>query len=195
MTTIKARRRVGTGKGAGRRIRDKGMIPAVIYGNGKENVNIAFDPRDVKAILTSDLGINSTFAVAVDGGEEVALARFAAFQKDPVRRTLVHADVQRLDPERLMTFKVPLRLIGTGPAQRIGCKIRFVTRHVKVRCRPQDVPAELTVSTESLEPSSAIRLSDMEVSSELTLMYKDNAPIVQSGAAPVAKTDDGGDKK
>ncbi len=189
MTTLKARRRVGTGKGAGRRIRDKGMIPGVMYGNGLENVNVAFDPRDVREILTSAKGINSTFSLDVDGGEDVALARIAAFQKDPVRRTLVHADIQRLDPERKLTFKVPIRLTGNGPAQRIGSKIRFVTRYVKVLCRPQDVPAELTVSTEALEPSSAIRLSDMDVSSELTLMYKDNAPIVQAGSAPVAKAD------
>jgi len=163
-----------------------------MYGNGKDNVNLAFDPRDLKAILTSAKGINSTFSVAVDGGEDVGLARVAAFQKDPVRRTIVHADIQRLDPERKLTFKVPLRLTDVGPAQRIGCKIRFVTRHVKVMCRPEDVPAELTVSTEALEPSTAIRLSDMTVDSTLTLMYKDNAPIVQAGAAPVAKsTNDG----
>ena len=184
---LQARRRVGTGKGAGRRIRDNGMIPGVMYGNGQDNVNLAFDPRHVKAILTSPKGINSTFSVDVDGGEDVALARFASFQKDPVRRTLVHADVQRLDPERKLAFKVPLRLVDSGPAQSIGCKIRFVTRHVKVLCRPEDVPAEITVSTKSLEPSSAIRLSDMTVDSTLTLMYKDNAPIVQAGAAPVAK--------
>jgi large subunit ribosomal protein L25 len=158
-----------------------------MYGNGKDNVNLAFDPRDLKAILTSSKGINSTFSVAVDGGEDVGLARVAAFQKDPVRRTLVHADIQRLDPKRKLTFKVPLRLVDTGPAQSIGCKVRFITRHVKVNCLPEDVPAEITVSTKTLEPSTAIRLSDMTVDSKLTLMYKDNAPIVQAGSAPVAK--------
>jgi len=188
---IEARRRVGTGKGAGRRIRSNGLVPAVLYGAGGPSVNLALDPRDVKKILGSARGMNSTFSVTVNGGESVALAKFSEFQRHPLKRTLVHADIVRLDPERLVRFKVPLNLTGVGPAQKMGARMRHVTREVVVECRPADCPEQVAVDTSTMEPATTIRLSDVVPGPGLRLVFSDNAPVVEAGPiAPVVKVEE-----
>lgn len=181
--TLEARRRVGTGKGAGRRIRAMGMIPAVLYGGSAGPVNLAVQPKDIKNIMSSARGANATFELRVDGGETVGLVRIADFQKDPVRRTLVHCDLQRLDPAAKRQYKVPVKLDGVGPAQKMGAKLRFVTREVVLECVPQVVPTEVTVSLNELEPGGIIRLSDVAPPEGTQILFRDNAPIVVAGTA------------
>ncbi|HIA04291.1 MAG TPA: 50S ribosomal protein L25 [Myxococcales bacterium] len=190
MTTLKARRRVGTGKGAGRRIRDRGMVPAVLYGNGGEAVNLALEPKAAKAILTSGRGINSVFTLEVDGGETVPMARIINFQKHPVRRTLVHCDIQRLDPTKIRLFKVPVQLTGESPAVKIGCKLTFSTRIVRVNCLPSDCPETFEVNIDGLDPGDIIRIEELEVPETLELLYRDNAPIVSVTATAIVYEED-----
>jgi len=187
---LEARRRVSTGKGAGRRIRSLGLVPAVLYGGDQAPVNLAVEPKAIKHILGGPKAMNTMFQVSVDGGETVSLARVAAIQKDPVRRTLVHCDLQRLDADKALKFKVPITLDGVGPAQKIGAKIRFVTRRVVLRCRPEDVPAAVLVDMTRLKPGGSIRLSDLVIGESLELLYRDNAPIVVAGNAPSGTDDD-----
>ncbi len=188
--TLEARRRVGTGKGAGRRIRSNGLAPAVLYGHGGEAVNLAVDPRDVKRILATEHGMNSTFTLSVNGGETVAVAKIADLQKHPVKRSLVHVDLLRLDPERALEVKVPLNLSGVGPAQKMGARIRHVTREIRVRCKPALIPAAITVDTSTLEPATSVKLADVKVAPGLELVYSHNALVVEAGPVViVAKTE------
>lgn len=187
---LEARRRVGTGKGAGRRIRTTGLVPAVLYGGTADAVNLAVEPKAIKQILSGPRGMNTTFAISVDGGETVSMARVMAIQKDPVRRTLVHCDLQRLDSDKSMKFKVPVTLDGIGPAEKIGATVRFVTRRVVVKCKPGDVPASVVVDTSKLGVGESIRLADLTVGDNMTLLFSDNAPVVVAGNAPSASADD-----
>jgi large subunit ribosomal protein L25 len=194
--TLEARRRVGIGKGAGRRIRSSGLIPAVMYGNGLPSVNLAVDPRDVKKILATPKGANSVFSVTVNGGETVEMARLAEFQKHPLKRTMVHCDVLRLNPDVPLTFKVALNLVGVGPAQKMGARIRHVTREVRIECKPALCPASIDYDTSTLEPSTIIRLSDLKPADGIKVLYNDNAPVVESGPVIiVTKTEEPTDKK
>lgn len=189
-----ARRRVGLGKGAGRRIRARGMIPAVLYGDGGANVNLALEPADVKQILQSKSGLNTIFTLEVDGGETVPLARIVQFQKNPIKRTLVHCDLQRLAADKKLSILVPIELTGISAAGKLGAKIRFVTRSVRVSCLPADIPVALVVDQTPLQPTEAIRLGDITPPEGVELVYHDNAPIVVAsgigGIDPDAEVDE-----
>ena len=188
MLKLEARRRVGIGKGAGRRIRTGGLIPAVMYGSAGEAVSLAVDPKSVKAILASPTAWNTVFSVEVDGGETVPCARFAEIQKHPVRRTLLHCDIQRLDPDVPRVFKVPIRLSGVSPAEKIGSKVRFVTRDTRVRAKPADIPEAVVVDVGALAPGQTIRVSDLGRPETYEILYRDNFPVVSAsslgGTAP-----------
>lgn len=154
------------------------MIPAVLYGNGDKAVNLAVEPAIVKRILLSPHGNNSVFALRVEGGESVEHVRIVSFQKDPVKRTLVHCDFQRLDPAKTLKVRVPLRLVGVSNATKLGAKSRFVTRWVKVACLPGVIPEAIEVDQTPLEPSEAIRLSAVVAPEGVELIYRDNAPVI-----------------
>lgn len=180
---IEARRRVGTGKGAGRRIRSRGMVPAVLYGNGGAAVNLAVKPAVVKQVLKSPMGINSVFSVKVEGGESVAHARLVAFQKDPVKRTLVHCDFQRLDPAKPIKVRIPITLEGVSEASKQGSRVRFVTRWIMAKCLPGAIPESIVVDQTNLEPSSELRLSEVVAPEDVELIFGDNAPVLVAQAA------------
>jgi large subunit ribosomal protein L25 len=190
MKKLQARRRVGLGKGAGRRIRARGMIPAVLYGNQQGPESLAVNPGDVKALLQSSRGQNAIFSVEVDGGETVELARVKAFQKDPIKRTLVHCDLQRLSADKPELFKVPIVLTGESPAVKIGCKMRFITKTIPVSCLPGDCPETLEVSIDSLEAGDIIRLGEVDCPSSMTFEMADNIPVVSVSANVIVYEDE-----
>jgi large subunit ribosomal protein L25 len=185
MATLQARRRIGTGKGAGRRIRSKGLIPAVLYGQQSDPVKLAVEPAAVREILLSPAGRNSIFSVEVDGGETVAYARIADFQKDPVRRNLVHCDIERLDETAFKVWKVPVALTGESPAVQTGCKLTFITRYIKVRCKATSCPASIEVALDNVMPGDEIRIEELAVPEDVEFLYDDNIPILRTSATAI----------
>ena len=194
MNKLSARRRVGTGKGAGRRIRDNGMIPAVLYGQSGDAVNLALNPKELREILLSARGKNSIFSVEVDGGETVDCAMVREYQKDPVKRTLVHCDLLRLDPSKPRRFKVPFILIGTSKAEKLGGRVEFSTRDTWVECTPLNVPVNIEINTEELEPGDRIRIADVVAPDGVKLVYNQNSPIVSASSAAAAAEADAEDE-
>ena len=186
---LQARRRVGHGKGAGRRVRANGLIPAVVYGQGQEPVSVALDPKAVKAILMSPKRRNTTFQLEVDGGETTALCRIGEIQKHPAKRTLVHCDIVRLDPARPLKAKVPLALVGKSKAEVVGGKIRFVVREVVVEALPAEVPERIDVDVTKVGVGHTLRLADVAATDQYKLVFRDNAPIAV-GIGKVVEADD-----
>jgi len=183
MMKLEARRRVGTGKGAGRRIRDKDMIPAVLYGNHGDAVNLALNPKSVRELLKSPKGINTAFELTVDGGETVPCALVKTYQKDPLRRTLLHCDFIRLDPNKNRHFQIPVTLTGTSLAEQEGGRLLFITRTFGVECIPADVPVSIEVDVSDLDIGDRLRLSDVLLPSGLTLVDAPNTPVVTATTA------------
>ena len=186
---LTARRRVGTGKGAGRRIRSNGLIPAVLYGNKGEAVNLALEPKAVREVLSSPKGQNQIVSIEVVGGESVAYAHIVDFQKHPVKRTLVHCDLQRVDESATRLYTVPIRLEGRSMAEKTGGRIVFVTRRTRVRCKPTDVPEAITVDVSPLEIGESIRIADLKTDPALVLVYSDNYPVA-TGAGALVEIED-----
>jgi large subunit ribosomal protein L25 len=166
------------------------MVPAVLYGAGKDVVNLALEFKAVKAILNSSRGINSVFQLEVEGGESVPLVRIAEFQKHPLKRTLVHCDLQRLDPTKIRIFTVPVSLTGESPAVKMGCKLTFSTPRVKIRCLPEDCPDSFEVSIDALEAGDIIRINELVVPDNMELLYQDNQPIVSVTATAIVFEED-----
>jgi large subunit ribosomal protein L25 len=110
-TVIEAQARIPGGKNANRRLRKAGKIPAVIYGPGKQPIVVSVDPNEVKAILHSETGRNTIFAVSVDGSEQNN-AMVKAYQLDPVQGNLIHTDFLQIAMDRLLELTVNIEIIG-----------------------------------------------------------------------------------
>ncbi|HFB98424.1 MAG TPA: 50S ribosomal protein L25, partial [Bryobacterales bacterium] len=109
--TIVAEPRAARGKNEARRLRAAGRVPAVIYGAGKPATAISLDPIEVTKILYSDTGHNTIFNVEING-EGTVPAMFVDWQFDPVKDTLLHVDLKRIDLNQRITVKVPIHTEG-----------------------------------------------------------------------------------
>ena len=109
--TITAEGRPERGKNEARRLRVKGLTPAIVYGVGKDPVAVSVSPKEVNRILHSATGHNTIFNVAVQGGESEPVM-IVDWQHDPVKGNLLHVDLKRIDLTRRIVVKVPITAIG-----------------------------------------------------------------------------------
>src|SRR5689334_25381560 len=128
--TVSAEVRETRGKNEARRTRRRGLIPAVLYGSYQDPVSVAVSPREILHILRSSTGYNTIFNLAVNGGEPSPVL-VVGEQRDPIRGTLLHADLKRIDLAERLRVAVPLGI--TGEAKGVtgeGGWLEVVTRSI-----------------------------------------------------------------
>ena len=162
--TVEAAPRSERGKNAARRLRRGGQIPAVLYGEGGDAIALSLDARHIGQILHSASGHNTIFQVAVaDGPRQSAMV--VDWQYDPVRGTLLHTDLKRIDLEKKLRVLVPLATHGDAKGVKTqGGLLEVVTREVEVECLPSDIPEHIVVDVAELEIGQAIRARDVKAS-------------------------------
>lgn len=159
---IKAEKREQSGKGFARRLRAEGKVPVTVYGGGKEAVSIAAELRDLAAVLRSDSGVNTVFALDIAG--EKGDVMFQDRQIDPVKGRLLHADLRRLTKGEKIEVMVAIHLIGepAGVKQDDGV-LQQPLREVKVLCEPADIPEFFELDVEHLQLGESVHVSDLKV--------------------------------
>jgi large subunit ribosomal protein L25 len=159
---LRASRRTRSGKGVARKIRAAGMIPAVLYGGG-ENIPLSLQPQELLKILTS--GENTIFQLEIDGdaGEDrKAIVR--DLQRDPLKETLLHADLYRISMDVEITVAVPIVLQGMSrEVSDVGGVINQLLDEVEIQCLPSLIPHELTIDVSHLGIGEVLHVRDLPV--------------------------------
>src|SRR5438093_7191126 len=135
---LKGVKRADAGKGAARRSRAGGKVPAIVYGRGMEPISIEVDRREFVTALHTDAGMNVLLNIEVDGDATLALTR--ELQRDPVRGTLLHADFVKVDRKQVIEIEVPIQLTGESPGVKEGGVLEQPLFQLHVRCLPTEVP-------------------------------------------------------
>jgi len=175
--TIAAEPRSLRGKNEARRLRASGAAPAVVYGTGKETLTVAVNPREVVRILQSRTGHNTIFHLAVRDGENTPVM-IVDWQKDPVKDTLLHVDMKRIDLTRRLVVKVPVHTVGEPEGVKLqGGLHEVITREIEVECLPNEIPDELTVDVSKLVIGQAVRASDVPLPGSVRLLSPPEAVI------------------
>ena len=115
-TIVTAQPRASRGKNEARRTRRSGLIPAVIYGAFKDPVAVSLIPKDITKIIHSKTGHNSIFDVEIEGVERTPVI-VADEQYDPIKGTLMHIDLRRIDLTRKL--RVEAHLFSKAAADKI----------------------------------------------------------------------------
>lgn len=178
--SLNATVRTSKGKGAARQMRMKGLIPAVCYGgNVSEPIHLSVDPKDLVERLTGKFGRNAIFKLNIEGHDASPVVRVGDYQRDPVRRTLIHADFCALDPERKLRVAVPLNLVGRPVGVGKGGKLRQVRRTVYLIARPADIPASLDVDVSGLDLNEQTRVASVTPPEGTAIDYHQNFAVAQ----------------
>ncbi len=157
---VKAQPRTERGKNEARRLRQKGVIPAIVYGAHKDPVSIAVDPKQINKILHSDSGANTIFDLSVDG--ENSKVMIVDYQHEPIKGSLLHIDLKRIAMDQKLKLAVPVLLKGVPTGVKTeGGILEQLLREVEIECLPGDIPAHLDVDVTNLTFGQVLRVSDL----------------------------------
>ncbi|HEX6880852.1 MAG TPA: 50S ribosomal protein L25, partial [Terriglobales bacterium] len=175
--TVEAKLREASDKNAARRLRATGMIPAVLYGAGKEPRAISVDPKIMGRILHSESGHNTIFDVALDG--ENAKAMIVDWQSDPIKGHLLHVDLKRIAMDKALRVTVPIEIVGEAPGVKTeGGILDVVMREVEVECLPGDIPSHIKVDVSNLTFGVNIRVADLPHGDKIKFLSDPNSMVV-----------------
>ncbi len=175
--SIEAKRRTPGGKNANRRLRTAGLIPAVLYGRGREPVPLSVEPKAIVDILYSESGQNTIFSLSVDGGEQ-ANAMVKEYQLDPVKGRLIHTDFVQIAMDRLLEVSVNVELVGEAEGVKAGGLLDFVTRSIDLECLPKDIPDSIKVDVGRLKINDYVRVKNIEFDSKIKVLTDPEVVIV-----------------
>jgi len=168
--TIDAEPRQTRGKNEARRLRVRGMAPAVLYGANGPSVAVAVDPKSLEKILHSSTGHNTIFKLAVHGVEDTP-AMIVDWQSDPVRDTLLHADIKRIDLSQRIQVKVRVQTTGEPKGVKIqGGLLEVISREVEIECLPSEIPQVFTADVTELMIGQSLRAGDIALSGSMKLI-------------------------
>ncbi len=175
--TIEAKARQASDKNAARRLRTTGLIPAVLYGAGKEPRSIAVDPKQISRILHSESGHNTIFDVVLDGEQTKAMV--VDWQEDPLKGKLLHADLKRIAMDKKMRLQVPIQIRGEAPGVKTqGGILDIVMREIDIECLPADIPAHIIVDVSNLNFGDPIRVADLPKSDKIKYLSDEGMTVV-----------------
>jgi large subunit ribosomal protein L25 len=160
---VKAEKKEFGGKGVNRRLRTEGKIPVVVYGGGTESLAAAAELKDLAAILRTDSGVNTVFALDIEG-EGVHDVIFQDRQIDPLRGRLLHADLRRFAKGEKIEMTVPIHLLGEPEAlKEEGAVLSQAMREIKVLCEPAKTPDSIDVDISEMTVEHSIHVSDLRI--------------------------------
>ena len=189
--TVAADVRSSRGKNEARRTRRAGQIPAVVYGSHQDPISVAVDPRQILKVVRSATGFNTIFTLAIAGGESTPVM-VVDQQVDPIRGTLLHADLKRIDLSRRIKVTVPVHTSGEPKGVKVqGGMLEVITRAVEIECLPDEIPEGFTIDVTELMVGQSKRASDVPLSGSMKLISSPDtviAHIVTLRAEEVAAT-------
>lgn len=150
VNNLKAAVRTEFGKGAARRARRDGLVPAVLYGHGTEPRHLSVNAREFAAILRAN-GTNAVINLDIEGAEQLALTKSVVVH--PIRRHIEHADLLVVRKGEKVTVEVPVVLTGEAAS---GTLVTQDVTTIKLEAEALHIPEQIEVSIEGAEAGTQI---------------------------------------
>lgn len=186
---LKAKSRSETGKGAVKRMRAQGVVPAVIYGAHTKPLNVTVALQDLELVLHHGSSENVLVDLQVDEGGKTnnRLALIQEVQHHPCEDSILHIDFHEVLATEKIRTTVPVRPIGEpSGVKNSGGILEYVMRELHVECLPQDLPDVIEVNVEKLEISQSIHVGDITAPNGVALL-DDKGQTVFLVAAPITE--------
>ncbi len=151
------------GKGIARRLRNEGMVPAVVYGSGKEPKKVAVTAHSLKMAIQHGGFLTSAQELLIEGKTEKVLPR--EIQRDPVSDQITHVDFLRYDAKRVVKATVRIEMIDIEKSAgvKLGGIPSLQRTEVELLCRADSIPSILQVSIADLGVGEAVKFSSIEL--------------------------------
>ena len=172
-----AKARSTAGKGAARKLRAVGEVPAVIYGHGRDPQSLAIDTHTLERLLEKVSYKTTVIELEVAGGA-TAKTLIREIQRHPFKRHILHVDFQELVAGEKVTVKVPLVFVGTPEGVRTGGGILDQTMHeMTISVDPINIPNHIDVDVSALAVGHSIHVRDVKVPEGVEVLDEPGATL------------------
>jgi large subunit ribosomal protein L25 len=167
---LNAEPRTESGKGASRRLRRTGKVPAILYGAGKDPESLSLLHNELLRNLGHEAFYSHILSVKIGGNETQAILR--DLQRHPSRPVVLHVDLQRVSMTEKLKTHVPLHFKGqeVAPGVKAGGLVTHELIDVLVECLPKDLPEYIEVDISGMQVGDSIHLSELAVPAGVTLV-------------------------
>ena len=162
---LEAEVRTDMGKGASRRLRRSGKVPAVIYGAHKDPVSLTLDHDALLNHLKHEAFFSHILKIKLPDSEENAILK--DLQRHPAKPVVLHLDLQRVSADEKIRVQVPLHFVNEqhAPGVREGGLITHNMTEVEISCLPKDLPEYIEVDLSDMDLNDIKHLSDLKLAS------------------------------
>jgi large subunit ribosomal protein L25 len=174
------------GKGAARKLRAAGRVPAVIYGHHERTRELSVSTHEVTRLFGTVNYETTVFELDIEGekGEVRALVR--EVQRHPSRHDLLHIDFHQIHKGEKVHVSVPIRLVGSSPGMRAGGLVQHTTTEVEVRCVADAIPDHIDVDISELAIGESVHVRDITVPRGVELLEDEDRTICSVAPPAVA---------
>jgi large subunit ribosomal protein L25 len=161
---LRAEIREGTGKELARKLRVKGLIPAIFYGPRSKSIPLVIDAKEFSKTLQTEAGENVLIELDILRGNQAdrKVVMVKDVQIDPLQRTALHADLYEVAMDEMVTVEIPIHLTGKPEGTKMGGILEQIRRVIQIQCLPGDIPKSIDVDVSSLKIGDSIHIQDIK---------------------------------
>lgn len=160
--------RTDLGKGASRRLRHEGKVPAVLYGAGKEAVSLTLLHDKVNNAADHEGFYSNILTLTIDGKKVEAIVK--DMQRHPYKLKIIHLDFQRVDAKQELQTSIPLHFLNEEETQKAGGVVVHHLNEVEISVLPKNLPEFIEVDIAGLQVGDNIHLTDLKLPKGVTLV-------------------------
>src|SRR5437763_16074760 len=156
---LKVEPRTATGRSAARRLKARGIVPAVVYGGKEKSQPLQVSARDINAMLSHASGENILVELEIAGQKAAKTALLQEVQHSPVGGDILHVDFHAISMDEKITADVPREQVGIATGvKNFGGLLEQHLRSLTIECLPQALPAKLTADVSALAIGESIHV-------------------------------------
>jgi large subunit ribosomal protein L25 len=184
MTHLKATKREISSSGKLNLLRTGGMIPAVLYGGSKGNVNLSLKKIHLKDMLNAESFLSKVLDLDIDGNSEKVIPRDIMLH--PLSNEPIHIDFLRVVKGTKIILEIPVKFINNdkSPGLKKGGVLNIVRRTIELRCPAENIPNEITIDLDNTEIGTSIKISSVKLPNDVMPTITDRDFTVATVVSP-----------
>jgi large subunit ribosomal protein L25 len=199
---LKATMRTAIGKGPARQLRNSGMIPAILYGPGKESLMLSVNTKELELWLKKGKIGQSLTNISIDLGDKTDTrpAMIKELQVHPVSDRFLHADFYEVSMDRKVSVKIPVVTKGKSKGVELGGMLQIIRRELEVYCFPNAIPDKIVIDITDLDMGDSVHVNDIPREADMDIPADVNFTVLtilspKSSADETAGAAEGGEEE
>ncbi len=184
INNLKAAKRETKTKGQLNTLRNRGLIPAVLYGGKSPNLKLSIEEKFVKDILRSENFLSTVFDLDIEGKKEKVIPRDVTYHVTSERPS--HIDFMRVIKGSRIILEIPVKFKNNEECSGLkkGGVLNIVRRKIELKCQAENIPDDIEVDLSGLDIGASIRISSVKLPENAELTITDRDFVVATIAAP-----------